>query len=75
MGIQHSEISRAQMMRYKDFAKNNKALTWETIAEIEIASLVDARMDLKMAQATVAKAIQALKASGVASPIRIPWGG
>jgi hypothetical protein len=72
--VKHEKITGVQMRRYKDFAKQGKPLTWEVVAEIETASLVDALMDPKMAQATVAKAIQALKESNVAGPIRIPWG-
>jgi hypothetical protein len=74
LGIKHGDISVAQMKAYKEFAKRNKTLTWEDVTRIEIASLVQARMDPKMAQATVAKAIQALKDSGIAAPVRIPWG-
>lgn len=72
--VKHEKITGAQMRRYKEFAKQGMPLTWDKVAEIETASLVDALMDPKTAQATVAKAIQALKDSSVAGPIRIPWG-
>lgn len=74
LGVEHPNITGAQLSRYKDFAKQGKPLTWDKVAEIETASLIEAHMSPKVAQATVAKAIQALKDSGVAGPVRIPWG-
>ncbi len=74
LGIDHNQITGAQLRRYKEFASTGKPLTWESMAEIETAALVEARMELKTAQATVAKAIQALKDAGVAAPVRTPWG-
>jgi hypothetical protein len=75
LGVKHAIISGAQQRLYKAFAKTGKPLTWETIAKIETEALTDAKMNLDVAQATVAKAIQALKDAGIAAPIRIPWGG
>ena len=63
-----------QMKAYKAFAKTGQPLTWEAIATIEIEALVKAGMPLEMAKATLTKSIQALKAAGVAAPVRIPWG-
>jgi hypothetical protein len=74
LNVKHPEITGAQRKRYTNFAKTGKPLTWDKVAEIETASLVDALMDPKVAQATVAKAIQALKDSNVPGPMRIPWG-
>lgn len=48
--------------------------TWEAVAKIETDALITAKMNAEQARATVAKAIQALKDSGVTAPIRIPWG-
>ena len=73
LGIDHNQITGAQLKRYKEFATTGKRLTWENIAEIETAALVDARMEAGMAQSTVTKAIEALKANGVIAPARIPW--
>ena len=44
------------------------------MAKIETEALVEVGMNLDVAKATVAKAIQALKDAGVAGPIRTPWG-
>jgi hypothetical protein len=44
------------------------------MAKIETEALVEGGMTLDIAKATVAKAIQELKAAGVAAPVRIPWG-
>jgi len=44
------------------------------VERIEIEALVQAGMDRHIARATVRKAIDALKASGVKGPTRIPWG-
>lgn len=74
-GIDHiKKLTPAQMKRYKTFAKTGQPLTWEAIAMIETEALVEAGMTLDVAKVTVAKAIQALKDSGVADPVRIPWG-
>jgi len=74
LGVDHNKITQAQRSAYIDFAKTGKPLTWEAIAQIETDALIKSQMKVDMAQATVAKAIQALKAAGVAAPVRIPWG-
>jgi hypothetical protein len=69
-----TDITPEQMKLYKAFAATGKPLTWEAIAKLETEALVKAKMEPTMARATVDKAIQALKESGVPGPVRIPWG-
>jgi hypothetical protein len=74
-GVDHiKKLTPAQMKRYKDFAKTGQPLTWEAIGTIEAEALAEAGMNLDVAKATVAKAIQALKDTGVTAPVQIPWG-
>jgi hypothetical protein len=75
LGIEHSDITGAQASLYRQFAKTGKPLTWKVIADIETQALVGAKMEKSVARATVKRAIDALKAAGVAGPTRIPWGG
>lgn len=72
--LKHAIVTGAQHKRYKEFAETGQPLTWEAVAKIETQALIDAKMSADVAQATVAKAIQALKDVGVAAPVRIPWG-
>ena len=72
--VRHSDITSAQRVRYIDFAKSGRPLTWEAVANIETDALITAKMQPDQARATVAKAIQALKDSGVPGPMQIPWG-
>jgi len=74
LGVIHTDITTSQRRQYIDFAKTGKPLTWETVAKIETHALITAKMLPEQARATVAKAIQALKDSGVPGPMRIPWG-
>jgi hypothetical protein len=70
----HNKVTGVQLTLYKEFAQTGQPLTWEAMAKIETEALVKGGMNLDIAKATVAKAIQALKDAGVAGPIRIPWG-
>jgi len=74
LNVEHPKITGIQRTKYLDFAKTNKTLTWDAIANLETEVLVKAGMNPATARVTVAKAIQALKESGVAAPVRIPWG-
>ena len=74
LGVNHIKITQAQRKAYIDLSNTGAPLTWETVAKIEIDALVTGEMKLETARATVAKAIQALKESGVVAPTRIPWG-
>jgi hypothetical protein len=75
LGVEsHAKVTGAQRTRYIAFAKTGQPLTWEAIAKIETEALVETGMKLGIANATVAKAIRALKDAGVAAPVRIPWG-
>jgi hypothetical protein len=74
LGIDHDEITQAQRKAYIDLSKTGAPLTWEAVAKVEIGALVKAEMSPGMAKATVDKAIQALKESGIVAPVRIPWG-
>jgi hypothetical protein len=75
LGLKHrKKITTAQRKRYSAFAETGQPLTWEAMAKIETEALVEAGMELGMAKATVAKAIQWLKDQGVAGPVRTPWG-
>ncbi len=74
LGVDHRLVTGSQRTGYIDFAKTGQPLTWEAIAKIEVDALVKGKMKLDMAESTVAKAIEALKASGVSAPVRIPWG-
>jgi len=74
LGVRHNDITNAQRSKYIDFSRTGKPLTWEAIAQIETQALITAKMLPEQARATVAKAIQALKDSGVPGPMRIPWG-
>ncbi len=70
----HYKVTGAQRKKYIEFAATGQPLTWEAIALIETESLVESGMEIGVAKATVAKAIQWLKNNGVASPVRTPWG-
>jgi hypothetical protein len=74
LNVRHSNITTAQRIKYTDFAKTGRPLTWDAVAQIETDALVAAKMNPDQARATVAKAIQALKDSNVPGPMRIPWG-
>ena len=74
MGIEHQQITVAQQKAYIDFAKTGQPLTCEAIAKIETDALIKNTMPSDVAHATVTKAIEALKANGVAAPVRVPWG-
>ena len=74
--VSHSAVSGAQASLYRAFAKTGSPLTWEVLSEIETQALIRGGMKASgMAQATVEKAIQALKKAGVSGPTKIPWGG
>jgi hypothetical protein len=74
LGINHGLVSGAQQTLYRAFAQTGAPLTWEAAAGIETQALIRGGMNPGMAQATVAKAIEALKGAGVPGPTRIPWG-
>ena len=73
--ISHSTITGAQQSLYRTYARSGQPLTWDAVRSIETEALVKGGMKLPKAAATVGKAIDALKASGVSKPTRIPWGG
>jgi hypothetical protein len=74
LGVDHNQITGAQLSGYKDFARQGQPLTWEHVAKIETDALIKGKMNPEIARATVMKAIQALKDSGIVTPVRIPWG-
>jgi RHS repeat-associated protein len=71
--VDHGLVSGAQQTLYRAFAKTGAPLTWEAVAEIEAKALVRGGLTQARAEATVAKAIEGLKAMGVPGPTRIPW--
>ena len=73
LGLKHKVISGRQQTLYRAFAKTGERLTLDDIAKIEEQALIDAKMDRKMAKATVQKAVAHLKAVRVPGPTRIPW--
>jgi hypothetical protein len=73
-GIKHTDITGAQQVLYREFAKTGKELSWKVLERIETEALIRAGLDPRIAQATVKKAIFALKRKGVPVPSRIPWG-
>jgi len=72
-GWKHTTITGAQQTLYREFGKTGQQLTWDAMLEIETKALVHAGMKPDVARATVKKAIEALKQSGVTGPTRIPW--
>jgi hypothetical protein len=74
-GIYHPQITGAQKSLYREFAKTGQPLTWDVVRSIETQALTRAGMSSGSASVTVNKAISALQARGVGSPVRIPWGG
>jgi hypothetical protein len=74
-GISHSAVTGAQQTLYRAYAQTGQPLTWEAMQSIETQALVRGGMSPGSASATVNNAINALKASGVSGPTRIPWGG
>ena len=74
-GISHSAVTGAQQTLYRAYAQTGQPLTWEAMQSIETQALVRGGMSPGSASATVNNAINALKASGVNGPTRIPWGG
>jgi len=68
-------VTGAQKSLYQAYAKTGQPLTWDATKSIETQALVRAGMNPGAAQATVARAIDALKAAGVSGPTKIPWGG
>ena len=72
--ISHSAVPGAQMTGYRAFAKTGAPLTWDAVSTIETNALIRGGAASDVAAATVTKAVDALKASGVAGPTRIPWG-
>jgi hypothetical protein len=76
LGVQHVElVTPAQRALYTAFEKTGEKLTWEAMETIETQALITGGMQPGMARATVQKAIQWLKDSGVSGPTRIPWSG
>jgi hypothetical protein len=75
LGVNHGLVSGAQQTLYREFARSGEQLTWQAMQAIEIKALIRGGMPPAMAEATVIKAIDALKSSGVPGPTRIPWGG
>ena len=73
LGVRHHLITPAQQKKYIEFGKTGKPLTWEAMTKIETDALIAANMKPEQAHATVIKAVQALKESGVPGPVRIPW--
>jgi hypothetical protein len=71
--IYHSSITGAQQTLYREFARSGKRLTWDTMERIETEALVRSGLNPNVARATVRKAIEALKDSGISGPTRIPW--
>jgi len=74
-GISHSAVTGAQQTLYRAYAQSGQPLTWEAMQSIETQALIKGGMSPGSAAATVNNAINALKASGVNGPNRIPWGG
>ena len=74
LNVMHSAITGAQKTLYRQFAKTGTKLTWAEVERIETEALVRAGVDSSVARATVKRAIDSLKDSGVANPTRIPWG-
>ncbi len=73
--VSHSAVTGAQQSLYRAYAQRGQPLTWEAVQSIETRALVKGGMSPAKAAATVRKAIDALKDSGVSRPTRIPWGG
>jgi hypothetical protein len=73
-GVRHSTVTGAQRSLYREFAKTGANLTWDEVERIETEALVRSGLNPEVARATVRKAIDELKESGVPRPIRIPWG-
>ncbi len=74
LGVNHGQVTGGQLTGYRDFAKQGQPLTWERVAQIETDALIKGKMNPEIARATVSKAIQALKDSGIVTPVGIPWG-
>lgn len=72
-GVRHRDITSAQQTRYARFRRSGGTLTWESLREIEIGSMVDAGMGRRSATRAVDAAIRQLQESGVQGPTRIPW--
>jgi hypothetical protein len=77
LGIKHGTITGWQQRLYSKFARETHGakLTWEDMERIETEALVQSHMPRDMAQATVRKAIEFLKESGVKGAVMTPWGG
>jgi hypothetical protein len=75
LNIDHDLVTGAQQRLYRSYAQTGKPLTWDAVQSIETKALVKGGMSRVAAEATVSKAINALKAAGVKQPTRIPWGG
>lgn len=74
LGADHRVISATQQRLYRAFAKTGQKLTWDAIEKIETDALVSGGFKPATAEATVKRAISALKDRGVTGPTRTPWG-
>jgi hypothetical protein len=74
-GVKHSVVTGAQQNLYRAYAQTGQPMTWDAIRSIEIQALTRAGMNSGSASVTVDNAINAMKASGIRGPVRIPWGG
>jgi hypothetical protein len=74
LNLDHGAISGAQQVLYRAYAQTGQPLTWDAMQSIETQALIKGGASPGTAAATVTNAINALKASGVSGPTRIPWG-
>jgi hypothetical protein len=74
LGINHGLVSGAQQKLYRALAASGEEISWGAMRCIEIQALIKGGASSKIAQATVDKAISALRNAGI-EPTRIPWGG
>ena len=72
LGLNHNMITGARASLYTAFAKTEEKLTWESMASIETAALVKAKMDPGLARATVDRAIEALKEAALPDRLEFP---
>lgn len=69
----HRNITRAQAILYREFAKTGKDLTWADVARIETQAMTVQNIPQSVARAWVDQAIQQLRQAGVKAPTRIPY--
>lgn len=71
----HSKITGQQNSLYSAFAKKNKPLTIEKMAEIEANAMINIGIPEDVAVGWIIKALEDLKAQGVKVITNIPWNG